>query len=519
MHTLSTITISLLAGLCLNIHSLIAQADTETASNTLEEQTQSLALVMQPNTSLKSAPKDSARELAVLWQGEWVEVRDERMDYLEVYDHKRERVGYVKVTHLRQSKFHESETKEFLTLVRYLRDNNGSNSLGISLASAYLKAASTAEMNSLEGAEILHAIGVFADRIAEQASLLQKQGKGDSRYLSQQLEVATQYGVHFKSLESDGRIQMCYDGEVYRQLLAMPARPELKATAALSLTKDSCIDPNLTPSKRAQIDLWRAGVISQVPTDPLPEYLKNRVEMRKASLYSALSYAQTRFAHNKEVQKLAGIADNAQALMHKAITAFSHVDKNQLPDSDWPTYNNTAMLVSASRWGLVPTQHQQVFGTLKLETQVGEPGETCVSLVASKQNKVLAQRCTYSLVWPQSATINPKGNAIAMAVQPLSNWRELWVFQRSRTGWQIKVLPPTNRGMGIGYVEFAGWSPNGKQILLAKESRADGLYQRRFEVVDLSSLQVQRQARRASILGAFNRWQDDDWKTNTVSLR
>lgn len=517
MHTLSTITISLLAGLCLNMHSFIAHANTVKTSDTPKQQ--SLALVMQPNVSLKSAPKDSARELAVLWQGEWVEVRDARMDYLEVYDHKRERVGFVKVTHLRQSKFHESETKEFLTLVRYLRDNNGSNSLGISLASAYLRAASAAEMNSPEGAEVLHAIGVFADRIAENASSLQTAGKAASRYLAQQLEVATQYGVHFNHLENDGHIAICYDGAVYRQVLALPASAEMKASAALSLTNDACIDPDLTPTQRAQIDVWRAHVISQVPTDNLPAYLKNRVEMRKASVLSAMSYAKTRFLDNAEVLKLSGIEESAQILMQKALTAFSLVDKSQLPDKDWPTYNNTAMLVSANRWALAPINHKQEFGTVQLQTRKGKPSETCVTLTTVKQQKILAERCTYGLVWSQSATINPKDNAIALAVQPMANWRELWVFQKNKSGWQINVLPPSSRDAGLGYIEFAGWSPNGKQILLAKESRAEGIYQRRFEVVGLNSLLVQRQARDASILGAFNRWQDSTWKANTISLR
>lgn len=517
MHTQSKILVSLFIGLGLFVHGLTSHATTQTLSGQQAEKP--VGLIMQANTSLKSAPKDSARTLAVLWQGEWVEVRDERMDYLEVYDHKRERAGFVKVTHLRQSKFHQSETKEFLTLVRYLRDNRGSNSLGISLASAYLKAASVKEMNAPEGAEVLHAIGTFADRIAGKASSNLRLSKSASRYLSQQLEVATQYGVHFNNIEKNGQIKVCYDGEVYRQVLALPATPSIKASAALSLTNDTCSNPDLTPVEQAQLNRWRAEVMTKVPDGNLPKYLKNRVEMRKASIFSTLSYAQTRFAQHPEALKLSGIRASSPALMQEAMTAFSQVEKNELPDIDWPVYNNTAMLVNANRWALKNTRSKKTLGTLQLEMRAGKPGETCVTLMSKKQKEPLAQRCTYSVVWPQSATINRKKNAIALAVQPMAGWSELWVFQKNKAGWHITALPPALREAGIGYVEFAGWAPNGKQILLAKESRSEGKYQRRYEVVNLASLAVQRQARDASILGAFRRWQDPSWKANSVSLR
>jgi len=518
MHTLSKTLITLFVGISLSSISLVSHAATEQDTNT-QPQAKPVGLVMQANASLKSAPKDSARQLAILWQGEWVEVRDKRMDYLEVYDHKRERAGYVKVTHLRQSKFHQSETKEFLTLVRYLRDNRGSNSLGISLASAYLKAASAEEMNSPEGAEVLHAIGTFADRLADKASSNLRLSKSASRYLSQQLEVATQYGVHFTNIEKDGQIKVCYDGEVYRQVLALPATSTIKADAALSLTKDTCKSPDLTPVQTAQLNVWRAEVMSKVPDEGLAKYLSNRIEMRKASIFSALSYAQTRFSKNPEALKLSGIRASSQSLMQKAMTAFSHVEKSELPDTDWPAYNNTAMLVNANRWALKETVTKKKFGALQLEMRRGQPGETCVTLISKKQKSPLAQRCTYSIVWSQSATINRKKNAIALAVQPMAGWSELWVFQKNKAGWQITALPPATRAAGLGYIEFAGWAPNGKQILLAKESRAEGVYQRRYEVMNLASLSVQRQARDASILGAFRRWQDPSWKANSVSLR
>lgn len=506
MKTLSTLITILLTSLSISAYG--AQPETD------------MGLVMQKTVSLKSAPKDSARELAVLWQGEWVEVRDKRINYLEVYDHKRERAGYVKVSHLRESKFHQTETGEFLTLVRYLRDSRGSNSLGISLASAYLKAASAAQMQSAEAAEVLAAIGIFADRIASLASSNQHLSKSQSNFLTQQLEVASQYGVKFNQLDVNGNMRLCYDGEVYRQVLALPADDETKAKAALSLTEGTCIHPDLSPVERAQIDVWRADILKNVDSEHLPEFLKNRVEMRKASILSALSYASTRFADNKHAWDLSGITESSNALMLKAMQAFAHVEKSQLPDADWPTYNNTAMLVNANRWALKAPAKSKQFGELKLEMHDGKAGETCVILRAKKHKAPLAKRCTYSVVWPQSATINRKQNAIALAVQPMPGWRELWVFKKQKSGWKLDIVPPNLHEAHLGYAEFAGWSPNGKQILLAKESRTPkGNYHRRYEVVNLASLSVKRQARDASILGAFQRWQDPVWLADSLSIR
>lgn len=514
MKTISSLIAFLFTSIAITSHAGQASGKVSQAPNN------DMGLVMQKTVSLKAAPKDSARELAVLWQGEWVEVRDKRINYLEVYDHKRERAGYVKVSHLRESKFHQSETGEFLTLVRYLRDQRGSNSLGISLASAYLKAATPEQMNAQEGAEVLAAIGVFADRIASLASSNQTLSKPQNRYLTQQLEVASQYGVHFNQIDVNGQIRLCYDGETYRQVLALPADDITKAKAALSLTENACIHPDLSPVERAQIDVWRADVLSKVNSEHLPEFLKNRIAMRKASILSSLSYARTRFSENKHALSLSGITGTSNDLMLKAMQAFSQVDKSQLPDTDWPVYNNTAMLVNANRWALKTPVSSKQFGQLKLEMREGKAGETCVSLHAKNQKAPLVERCTYSVVWPQSATINQKKNAIALAVQPMPGWRELWVFKKQKTDWTLAILPPNLHEAGLGYAEFAGWSPNGKQILLAKESRTpQGNYHRRYEVVNLATLTVQRQARDVSILGAFQRWQDPIWLANSISIR
>jgi hypothetical protein len=52
--------------------------------------------VLQDEVALRPAPRASARPNALLWQGETVEVRGERLEYLRVYDYRRERGGYVR---------------------------------------------------------------------------------------------------------------------------------------------------------------------------------------------------------------------------------------------------------------------------------------------------------------------------------------------------------------------------------------------------------------------------------------
>ena len=60
-----------------------------------------LAIVAQDATTLRAAPSASAATQAQLWQGELLEVRGSRLDYLQVYDHRRERAGYVRASQVR----------------------------------------------------------------------------------------------------------------------------------------------------------------------------------------------------------------------------------------------------------------------------------------------------------------------------------------------------------------------------------------------------------------------------------
>jgi len=94
------------------------------------------------------------------------------------------------------------------------------------------------------------------------------------------------------------------------------------------------------------------------------------------------------------------------------------------------------------------------------------------------------------------------------------------VFTRqAKDGWSVQVLPPAAVTPALGYAEFAGWVPGGKQMLVAREARGQKGLKRNFEVVRLDTLGTERQAGDPSVLGPFMRWQDASWKRETVSVR
>ena len=174
--------------------------------------------------------------------------------------------------------------------------------------------------------------------------------------------------------------------------------------------------------------------------------------------------------------------------------------------------------MGAVRWALAaPTSTQP---RLAVQTRPGEPGQTCVQLVDRRApTAVLAERCSFGVVWTASARPAPDGRALALAVQPLPAWTELWVFRAGAAGWTVDVLPPGSSDPTLGYVEFAGWVPGGQKLLVAREARIEGRLRRSFEVLSLETLNTEKQAAAPQWLTLFGQWQDARWKQQTVSLR
>lgn len=466
-----------------------------------------IAIVTRDQAPLRAAPRDSGAPLAVLWQGEALEVRGERLDYLQVWDHARERGGFVHTSQVRRAALTEAEAPGLLAVLRFLRDAPGEEALGIGFAAAYVEAAPAAAFSGPPGIEALDALGTLADRLARRASSGLPGTRAARAVLSAHLDVAAGYGVKFASYERDGRMHLCYDGDAWRRVLAMPSSGEQRARAALALTREECIAPALGPHERGLVDDWRAEVLDTVDGTALPPLLRNRVLMRRAGVWSALAYRRARKS------------EPVDFAAHRALAALEGVVRADLTDSDRKAYAEAAMRVSASRWAAATARAETPGRRPRLALATGRPGETCVSLIDEDGDArhPLARRCTYGVVWTASAALNPEWTALALAVQPTATWRELWVFGLTAEGWTVRVLPPAATTPDVGYAEFAGWVPGGRKMLVAREAKGEG--RRRFEVLALATLGAEQQAGDPRVLRAFQRWQDPSWKRETLSLR
>lgn len=252
--------------------------------------------------------------------------------------------------------------------------------------------------------------------------------------------------------------------------------------------------------------------VSAAQFESLPELDKNRLRMRRAGVLASLAFQQARRAQVPT------------ATAQRALSELASISKPELTDTDQQEYFDSAVRVGASRWA-AETAHSAP-AKLRVLAAPGQPGETCLSLFETQPDGkpgevAVAKRCTYGVVWTASASPHPNGQALALAVQPLDTWRELWLFRKTAGQWTIDILPPASSSPELGYVEFAGWTKGTQQaqILLVRESRTGGRSKRSFEVIALDTLATDKQASDPGLLTAFGKSQDAGWKRQTVSLR
>jgi hypothetical protein len=460
-----------------------------------------LAIVVRDHTPLRAAPHSSATELATLWQGDVLEVRGEGAGYLKVYDYRRERGGYLRSEAVRPVDLSEAGAAELLAVLHFLRDTPGSEALGISYGAAYLKAVPARALT----AEPFDAIARMAERMADQAS-------GNANHaadVAAHLEVVQQFGIKMRTLERSGRMQVCYEGELFRRVLTLTgAGTEERAHAALGLTRPDCIDPDLGPVLRASLDDERRELLDGINDRELSAALRSRVHARRAGVWASIAFEQAR--RNQPSVAMAA-AEHARA-------ELLAVHENDLEEDHRAEYVDAVLRVGAIRWAPVMPASQA--GPLILSAVPGDPGQTCVTLADMRRRGAppLVRRCTYGIVWMASAQAIPQGPALVLAVQPMESWRELWVFHESSGTWTIDVLSPAAVDPEEGYVEFAGFAPNTRRLLIAREFKDRGRFQRRFEELRLDDLALVRQANTPDALRDFGRWQDAAWRRGTLAL-
>jgi hypothetical protein len=460
-----------------------------------------LAVVVEDRAALRAAPGAGAPQLATLWQGEVLEVRGERADYLKVYDYARERGGYLRSVAVREIGLGEADAPALLAVLRFLRDSPGSEALGISYGAAYLKAAPSRALT----AEPFDAIAQMAERLADAAS-----GRGGERNaVSAHLEVARQFGIRTHSFERNGRMQLCYDGELYRRVLAMPAAtPEQRARAALGLTRPDCIDPTTGLMLRAAQHAERRALLAGIDEHGLSAMTRSRVHVRRAAVWAAVAFEDARHG------------TPAAAAAQQALGELLAVQPDDLGEAHRAEYLDAVVRVGAVRWAAVPVVPQP--GPLTLVAVAGQPGQTCVELEAQQPAHAaasLVRRCTWGIVWLAAAQSIAQGQALVLAVQPLESWRELWVFHTRAGVWVVDVISPGLDQPDEGYVEFAGYVPRTRRLLIAREVQEGGRFRRRFEELRLEDLALARQATTPELLPDFGRWQDVTWRRDTLAMR
>jgi hypothetical protein len=474
-----------------------------------------LAIVVQDHTMLRAAPRSSATVLTALSQGDALEVRGMRAGYLKVYDYRRERGGYLRNDTVRQLELTEAGAPDMLAVLRFLRESPGFEALGISYGAAYLKAAPARALN----AEPLDAIARMAERLGEQASST----TAHAADVAAHLEVIQQFGVHMRTFERNGRMQVCYDGELFHRVLAQgDASAEQRASAALGLTRPDCIDPDLTAAARATLDDERRELLDAIDDKGLGDMMRSRIHARRAAVWASLAFERAR----------RGLpAGDAGA---RALAELLAVKANDLGDDRRDEYLDAVLRVGAIRWAREPPAEQH--GPYILGAEPGDPGQTCVSVHDARQRggAALLRRCTYGIVWlaslravapaaPQTPAASKtlassQTPALVLAVQPLDGWRELWVFQQRSGVWKVDVLSPGTEEPELGYIEFAGYAADSRRLLIAREVKEHGRFQRRFEELRLQDLALERQASTPDALRDFGRWQDGTWRTDTLAL-
>ena len=341
-----------------------------------------VALVADDPAVLRNAPRDDAPAQATLWRGDWLEVRGETAGFLRVYDHRHERPGYIRPALVRVHRLEAASTAELAAIVRFLRDANGSESLGIGYAALALRAAPAGADTS----EILAAIGTMADRLARRASAVRADARNAT--LTAHIEVAESYGVKFKSVDVAAagnavgagaqRTRLCYDGEAWESVLAArSAAPIERARAALFVAGRVCQDRTTLALAPTEARAWNDRRIQALQSIEYPvesalsPAVLGKLRLRRAEAYAWRAFDEARRGNLEPAARAEGAAVRELALTDRGVLAPEDVD----------LYEDVAIRVAASRWATEAEQKPVGKRAVDVAFEPRDEGETCVRVV------------------------------------------------------------------------------------------------------------------------------------------
>lgn len=451
-------------------------------------------IVVGDHVALRAGPERVAAQQAVLWKGDWLEVRGEKAGWLKVWDHRHERGGWVSSKVVKPVEVTEAAAPGLRAVVEFLRDTPGQESLGIAYAALYMKAAPRGAID----ARLLISLGAMAERLAARAS--QPSLAPTDGATAEQLEVARSWGIGIATVEREDGVHVCYDGSAFHGGLALAPSAADAATAVLALTEPGCEPEGLGVTAQVAREEGRLALLSRVDPTRVGGPVANRLRIRRAEIASRLAWATAR----------KGDLEAASARAEEAMAMLARVDKEELADEDAPALSAAAVAVATSRWAQLPAIETGV----SLRVTKRGPGETCVAIGDSEP------RCTHGQVWTSSLRASANKKAAVIAVAPLPGWLELWLYRRAANGtWLVDVLAPDTEGPDRGYVELAGFSDDGAHAVIVRETRSDGIVRRTFESMTLATLAVDKQAGNLGALGNARAWATAEWRQRTLSLR
>ena len=448
-------------------------------------------------------------------------MRGERLDYLQVWDHRRERGGFVEASQVRRTALGRRRGARAAGGAALRARGAGRRGArhrrrrGLSAGGAGRDAARRGRRRGVRRARHAWPIGWRSASSAGAAPGDAGPSRGGARGAPRSRDAAT--ASTFASFERDGAMRICYDGEAFRRVLALPAEPQQQRARRARPDAARVHRPGAAGRERAAARRAGAPTCSTASTPAeLPATLAQpgrdapRRRLERARLPAR--------APRRAAAAAGGGAARAGRAGRRRRAASS-------PTTTRPA-TTTPRSASAPRAGRRRRRRRGAGAAQACASSPspGEPGETCVLLVDAKRERRRAARAALHLR-RSSGRGRRRSTAKAMRSRSrCSRWRPgassgCSAARAARLGDRRCCRRRRVRPAWATPSSPAGCRAAGRCWSRARRAAKAGP-KRSFEVVRprrRSAPSARPATRRCS--APFQRWQDPAWKRETVSMR